>query len=258
MAVNSGTASEESELAEGPWEPPSEAEMKVMTARRERQDKISKIMGEYLLKGYKMLGESCDECGTILLQDRQRKNYCVACMELDSDVDKDNPALNPQAALSQVRERRIKVAAAAAAATTEMEGDAGIDGAEERGARPAGPRAEPAGLAVPDVRPGLSAGQGGGPVGATAPLTTLSSTLSGLTSSTGLSRPGGRDGSGSGGAVSRTVARRGVEEAEAVLVCKMAWASRELQHTASVEGSTQLCALLKVCADSLLAVRRLL
>ncbi|XP_032818711.1 protein ZNRD2 [Petromyzon marinus] len=256
MAVNSA------ELAEGPWEPPSEAEMKVMTARRERQDKISKIMGEYLLKGYKMLGESCDECGTILLQDRQRKNYCVACMELDSDVDKDNPALNPQAALSQVRERRIKVAAAAAAATTETEGDAGVDGAEERGARPAGPRAEPAGLAVPDVRPGLSAGQGGGPVGATAPLTTLSSTLSGLTSSTGLSlsRPGGRDGSGagSGGAVSRTVARRGVEEAEAVLVCKMAWASRELQHTASVEGSTQLCALLKVCADSLLAVRRLL
>uniref|UniRef100_S4RZQ1 Zinc ribbon domain containing 2 n=1 Tax=Petromyzon marinus TaxID=7757 RepID=S4RZQ1_PETMA len=238
MAVNSA------ELAEGPWEPPSEAEMKVMTARRERQDKISKIMGEYLLKGYKMLGESCDECGTILLQDRQRKNYCVACMELDSDVDKDNPALNPQAALSQVRERRIKVAAAAAAATTETEGDAGVDGAEERGARPAGPRAEPAGLAVPDPH--------SDPTPTLTPPPTQSTGLS-------LSRPGGRDGSGagSGGAVSRTVARRGVEEAEAVLVCKMAWASRELQHTASVEGSTQLCALLKVCADSLLAVRRL-
>lgn len=45
------------------WEPPTEAEMKVIQARRERQDKISKLMGEYLLKGYKMLGECCDLCG---------------------------------------------------------------------------------------------------------------------------------------------------------------------------------------------------
>lgn len=28
---------------------------------------------------------------TILLQDKQQKNYCVSCQELDSDVDKDNP-----------------------------------------------------------------------------------------------------------------------------------------------------------------------
>uniref|UniRef100_A0A3B3RMC5 Zinc ribbon domain containing 2 n=1 Tax=Paramormyrops kingsleyae TaxID=1676925 RepID=A0A3B3RMC5_9TELE len=89
------------------WEPPSEAEMKVIQARRERQDKISKLMGDYLLKGYKMLGETCGQCETILLQDRQKKNYCVACQELDSDVDKDNPALNAQAALSQVRERQL-------------------------------------------------------------------------------------------------------------------------------------------------------
>lgn len=45
------------------WEPPTEAEMKVIQARRERQDKISKLMGDYLLKGYKMLGECCDVCG---------------------------------------------------------------------------------------------------------------------------------------------------------------------------------------------------
>ncbi|KAF7701448.1 hypothetical protein HF521_002613 [Silurus meridionalis] len=89
------------------WEPPSEAEMKVFQARRERQDKISKLMGDYLLKGYKMLGDCCDICGTILLQDKQKKNYCVACQELDSDIDKDNPALNAQAALSQVRERQL-------------------------------------------------------------------------------------------------------------------------------------------------------
>lgn len=45
------------------WEPPSEAEMKVIQARHERQDKISKLMGGYLLKGYKMLGECCELCG---------------------------------------------------------------------------------------------------------------------------------------------------------------------------------------------------
>ena len=32
------------------WTPPMEAEMKVLQAKRERSDKISKIMGDYLLK----------------------------------------------------------------------------------------------------------------------------------------------------------------------------------------------------------------
>ena len=45
------------------WQPPTEAEMKIMQARRERSEKISKIMGAYLLKGYKMLGSNCPECG---------------------------------------------------------------------------------------------------------------------------------------------------------------------------------------------------
>ncbi|KAM6157865.1 protein ZNRD2 [Rhynchocyon petersi] len=89
------------------WEPPTEAETKVLQARRERQDRISRLMGDYLLRGYRMLGETCSECGTILLQDKQRKIYCVACQELDSDVDKDNPALNAQAALSQAREHQL-------------------------------------------------------------------------------------------------------------------------------------------------------
>jgi hypothetical protein len=120
------------------WEPPTEAETKVLQARRERQDRISRLMGDYLLRGYRMLGETCADCGvrrlrpvtgdgavdqvarpflsfplwtlshgislvprvlsgpqTILLQDKQRKIYCVACQELDSDVDKDNPGEGP-------------------------------------------------------------------------------------------------------------------------------------------------------------------
>lgn len=36
--------------------------MKVIQARRDRNDKISKRMSEYLLKGYKMLGSSCNDC----------------------------------------------------------------------------------------------------------------------------------------------------------------------------------------------------
>ena len=33
------------------WEPVSAAEMKVIQAKQERSNKISKIMGDYLLKG---------------------------------------------------------------------------------------------------------------------------------------------------------------------------------------------------------------
>ena len=48
------------------WQPPSEAEMKLIRARRDRSDKISKLMGDYLLKGYKMLSTVC-ECGVCLV-----------------------------------------------------------------------------------------------------------------------------------------------------------------------------------------------
>ena len=37
------------------WKPPTEAEEKVLMARRERSDKISKRMAEYLLKGANIL-----------------------------------------------------------------------------------------------------------------------------------------------------------------------------------------------------------
>lgn len=89
------------------WQPPSEAEMKIIQARRERSDKISKLMGDYMLKGYKMLGIVCQECSTILLQDKQGVNYCVACKELDTDTDKDDPVLSRDAARSQIMEGSV-------------------------------------------------------------------------------------------------------------------------------------------------------
>ncbi|XP_028396271.1 Sjoegren syndrome/scleroderma autoantigen 1 homolog [Dendronephthya gigantea] len=54
--------------------------------KRARDDKIGKLMGEYLLKGYKMLGSTCNVCGTILLKDRQQQDYCIGCSELDNHL----------------------------------------------------------------------------------------------------------------------------------------------------------------------------
>ncbi|XP_002730711.1 protein ZNRD2-like isoform X2 [Saccoglossus kowalevskii] len=86
------------------WEPPTESEMKIIRAKRERSDKISSLMGSYMLKGYKMLGTSCELCGTILLRDKQQNDYCVACNELDTEHAKDNPVLSSEAAKVQARE----------------------------------------------------------------------------------------------------------------------------------------------------------
>jgi len=82
------------------WTPPTEAELKVLAARRERSDKISKLMGDYMLKGFRMLATLCPLCECVELQDRQGAKYCVACQEVDChETSKDNPALSQQAAI---------------------------------------------------------------------------------------------------------------------------------------------------------------
>ena len=79
--------------------------MKVIQAKRERSDKISKVMGDYLLKGYKMLATSCPLCLTVELQDKQGAKFCVACQEVDChETSKDDPALNQQAASRIIQE----------------------------------------------------------------------------------------------------------------------------------------------------------
>ena len=65
------------------YHPPSEVEQQRLQLARERSNKISKILGDYLLKGYKMLGSTCNKCQTILLEDRQGEDYCVGCTEVD-------------------------------------------------------------------------------------------------------------------------------------------------------------------------------
>ncbi|XP_036261608.1 protein ZNRD2 [Molothrus aeneus] len=50
-------------------------------ARRERLDRASQAMGALLLRGYRMLGSSCPQCGTILLQDKEQRLLCVSCQD---------------------------------------------------------------------------------------------------------------------------------------------------------------------------------
>ncbi|XP_063044123.1 protein ZNRD2 [Engraulis encrasicolus] len=275
------------------WEPPTEAEMKVLEAQRERQNKISKLMGDYLLKGYKMLGDCCQHCSTILLEDRQKNIYCVACQELDSDLDKDNPALNAQAALSQVRERQL--ASQSSSSPHQSNGnETPPPGPPSSSSRPIRtlPRPEhcegaasgllraPAGAPTPPwpanpVTPTPSnAAPRPGNVNAT-PLDPTTAAASSLAAAISSSSPPGAAGSGTGigagtsaglrvpghhsgpivmsGAVQQTVL-----EAEQAVVGKMQWAVCQMSHSApSIESSTQLCVLIQTCANTLRTLRDL-
>ncbi|KAJ3589367.1 hypothetical protein NHX12_010212 [Muraenolepis orangiensis] len=216
------------------WEPPTAAEMKVIEARRERQDKISKIMGAYLLKGYKMLGDCCETCGTILLQDKQQKTYCVSCQELDSDVDKDNPALNAQAALSQVRERQL------ASQPPPPEANGG------------GPGGVQAGGSVPLPRPehceGAAAGLRGALLPAPPPAPSAVAVSVAVAPPPVLPPPP---------APQVSVQQPLLREAEEAILAKLRWASCQLQTSASLEASIQLCSLITGCAKSLQSLREL-
>uniref|UniRef100_A0A914WFK4 Sjoegren syndrome/scleroderma autoantigen 1 n=1 Tax=Plectus sambesii TaxID=2011161 RepID=A0A914WFK4_9BILA len=63
---------------------PSREQQREIEARRQRNDRISQLMGSYLLRGYKMLDEYCPTCSNILMEDRQGTLYCVACEEIDN------------------------------------------------------------------------------------------------------------------------------------------------------------------------------
>eukprot|EP01135_Chromosphaera_perkinsii_P001328 Nk52_evm55s164 gene=Nk52_evmTU55s164 len=50
--------------------------------RRERSALISSKLGEYMLKGYRMLNAYCDDCGTVLLAEKGTgEKQCIACRE---------------------------------------------------------------------------------------------------------------------------------------------------------------------------------
>ncbi|TNN19951.1 Sjoegren syndrome/scleroderma autoantigen 1 isoform 2 [Schistosoma japonicum] len=64
----------------------------IIKLKRQRSDKISNLMGHYLLKGWRMLNESCPKCETILFQQPSGLYYCIACSEIDED--KSSPTKN--------------------------------------------------------------------------------------------------------------------------------------------------------------------
>jgi uncharacterized Zn finger protein (UPF0148 family) len=64
------------------WLTATEAESKEWEEQRKLRDKISAEMGQYLLKGYKMLDKTCKVCYTILLQSKKGQNFCILCEEI--------------------------------------------------------------------------------------------------------------------------------------------------------------------------------
>ena len=47
---------------------PSEEERTSWEQQRQRREKLSSLMGQYLLKGYRMLGSNCSDCGVCTMQ----------------------------------------------------------------------------------------------------------------------------------------------------------------------------------------------
>ncbi|XP_005102581.1 uncharacterized protein LOC101855352 [Aplysia californica] len=274
------------------WEPLGEADMKLIQARRERSDKISKLMGDYLLKGYKMLATTCPECGTILLQTRQGQNYCVACSELNSDVGKDDPVLSESAALSMARELELASAAAAPASATAKATTGTASGDEPSLPPNSVPTVTPLNLGGRPVnsarsRPNTSRSDLDQPNSAeschTLSMTSIDvqcwpanasdvrSKKSAPSSARSLSdikvEPNHLGADGDSGLGSLSLADQAVKDANGLLtagsqspfiqtlVDKVQWASQELKKTHSVEYSIQLCQLIKTASEAVVAVR---
>ncbi|KAH7942251.1 hypothetical protein HPB49_022304 [Dermacentor silvarum] len=221
------------------WKPPSEAELKVLEARRERMDKISGIMGDYLLKGYKMLSEVCDVCSTILLEDRQRRAYCIACSEVDTMENfKDNPVLSDVAAQRLVEERQ---------ASSELTAPSRSTLSEETHINTAPPL-------IPRRATTVISSNASVP---TAPATAENMTPCILASrNTGLYRSQQLEMNASMPPDS-THREQEVVAAMQAVQGKMVWATQELKMCSSVELSIQMCNLIKTCAEAITALNDL-
>ncbi len=61
--------------------------------RKKRENNASGRMGELLLKGWTMLGSSCDECSVPLMRNKQMDEICVVCeRNYRKDLPKKEPA----------------------------------------------------------------------------------------------------------------------------------------------------------------------
>ena len=81
------------------WTPPTQEELAKMAVRRARSDKVSQIMGQYMLKGYRMLDKQCPICSNVLLQTPAAQggtNYCVSCYDMEPTEEKPKKVINRQ------------------------------------------------------------------------------------------------------------------------------------------------------------------
>ncbi|XP_054152931.1 protein ZNRD2-like [Oppia nitens] len=63
-----------------------------MSFNRTVEDKITKIMGSYLLKGYTLLDNHCPKCQTPLMKTKTSTEYCIYCNEINvQSVDNQMP-----------------------------------------------------------------------------------------------------------------------------------------------------------------------
>lgn len=203
------------------WCPPSEAELKIIEARRERQDKISKLMGDYLLKGYKMLASICPFCETILLRTKQEVDYCVACSELDCDSTKDDPALSEIAAQRQAQEFQLKEA------SCDMHSSATPSSASSSATN--GSHSTVNSRKSSNLLPVVSTKEINSSADVEKPLTEATFPFQGVEPQLG-------------------------EAAEAVLK-KLEWATGRLLQTQDIDTCRRLCDLIKSCADAIHSVR---
>uniref|UniRef100_A0A672UU83 Sjogren syndrome/scleroderma autoantigen 1 n=1 Tax=Strigops habroptila TaxID=2489341 RepID=A0A672UU83_STRHB len=144
-------------------------------------------MGQLLLRGYRMLGRCCPHCGTILLQDKDQKLYCVSCQDLDCD------GVGNGALRTGLRGLGLGM---------------GL-GMGLGGSHPSLPPAAPEPAHCEGAATGLRGAPPGPPEAAA------------------------------------------LAAARAAVLDKLGWAARELPRTASAEGSAQLCALVRACAEAL-------
>ncbi|XP_054758146.2 uncharacterized protein LOC129264314 [Lytechinus pictus] len=247
------------------WTPPTEAEMKVIQAKKERSDKISKLMGDYLLKGYRMLATTCSLCGTILLRDKQQKDYCVTCNELATEHAKDDPALSAEAARSQVREHELVRASPSSSSSSSGTGGAALSNTDDRSITITNVCSVPETLRTLQLQgtasttaqrvqqqqqashtPSPPPPPPPNPQATVLPQTAGSLMNNAVASTSTIGAPGVRPCGNRNTRVSLVIG----QTVDSVLD-KLTWASAELRKSTNVESCTQLCRLIQACADAL-------
>lgn len=231
------------------WTPPSEAEMKVLQAKRERSDKISKLMGDYLLKGYRMLATSCPQCYNIELQDRSGNLYCVACQEVDChETSKDNPAISQRAASRGIAEEAF--------ATQRSPSNQNIaDNLPATGAQPFSNASASAAISInPDIIPRGQPETLGARTRTPLQHSPLVTPVLGASSSfnINLNNTGGQQ---SGGSQNFST----MLSASLVQVLdKLDWANAQLSSTQTPDRATELVILVRECAETAHKLKQIL